>query len=102
MNNSIIRGTTPAFKYEFSKVSVTDISAAYLTIVGGDTRLTKELADAYIGDRDITWILGQEDTLSLPDRVEVMINWILNDGTRGACEAAVIPVLSNHINEVIP
>lgn len=80
---SIIRGTTPTFKYTFNTVDVTKITTAFLTIKS-KTDLEKDLSDAVVGTNYLAWTLTQSETLALGDQISVMVNWKLQDGTRGA------------------
>ncbi len=80
---SIIRGTTPTFKYTFKTVDVSKITTAFLSIKS-KTDLEKDLSDAVVGADYLAWTLTQEETLSLGDQISVMVNWKLQDGTRGA------------------
>ena len=100
---NIIKGTTPTFKKTFNTVAVTDISAAYLSVKkgSGDTVLEKALSDATTGTNYIAWKLTQEETLALGDRISVMVNWKLSDGTRGATKKQEYFLETNYKNEVI-
>lgn len=80
---SIIKGTTPTFKYTFKTVDVSKITTAFLTIKS-KTNLEKDLNDAVIGTNYLAWTLTQSETLALGDHISVMVNWKLQDGTRGA------------------
>ena len=92
---SIIRGTTPTFKKTFDSVDVSKIVAAYLT-VRGKTSIEKGLSDAVIGEDYIAWTMTQADSLSFGDVISVMVNWKLDDGTRGATEETTYMIKRNH------
>ena len=92
---SIIRGTTPTLKYTFNDIQVSDITAAYLTIKAKET-IEKDLSVATVGQKDLSWKLTQAETIDFGDSISVMINWKLQDGTRGASEKTTIRVDENY------
>lgn len=100
---NIIIGTTPTIKYTFSSVSVSDISTAILTIKkSGSIVIEKTLEDAEVGENTLSWTLSQSETITIgTGNSKIMLNWLLNDGTRGASEESSIYGKSNHISEVI-
>ena len=60
------------------------------------------LSDATIGEDSLSWTLTQEETLSIGARTAtMMLNWVTEDGTRGASEQVFITGGDNHIREVI-
>lgn len=82
----IVRGTTPTFAITFNTVTVSSINAAYLVFKHGKTAvLTKELADATVGEKSLSWKLTQEECFMIAGKssVTVVCDWKLNDGTRG-------------------
>ena len=99
----IIAGTTPTIKYTFSTVSPADIETAILTVKKmGKIVLEKELKDATIDETEIYWTLSQEDTLEIGfGEVEVMLNWLDNNGIRGTGQKGYFKCVRNHINEVL-
>lgn len=99
----IIRGTTPTLQYTFNTVTVANIAAAYLTIKqNNQILLQKDLTAATVGAKTLSWTLTQQDTLTIAaGQMSVMLNWKLQDGTRGASETSIVMVSSNHIEEVI-
>ena len=96
----IIRGTTPTLKYVFKSVQVSDIVSAYLTIKA-NTSIEKTLSDAVVGTNYISWTLTQAETLAFGNDVSVMLNWKLQDGTRGASEQKTIIISDNLKDSVI-
>lgn len=100
---SIIRGTTPTIEYTFNTVNVGDIVTAYLTIMQrGRMIIEKNLSQATIGEKSLSYSLSQEETLSLAiGKANVMHNFVLGDGTRGASDNNSVEILLNHVNEVI-
>lgn len=98
----IIRGTTPTIKYTFKAIDPATITAAYLTIKkGGEVVIEKDLAAASVGEDSLSWTLTQAETLSVTGAAAVMLNWLLNDGTRGASKSTTASFAPNHIEEVI-
>ena len=99
----IISGTTPTIVYTFSTIDVSMIRSAVLTI-RSENRVTilKNLEDASIEASSLYWKLTQEESLSLKvGKASIMLNWVLNDGTRGVSRTADLMVAANDINEVI-
>ena len=101
----IIIGTTPTIHYAFQIVDPADFTAAFLTIkdAEGTEVLRKGLDDAVTGEGSIEWKLSQAETLGLTPggKYSMMLNWVLEDGTRGASYADLLLCDDNHIREVI-
>lgn len=101
--NSVIRATTPTFKYVFKTVTVTDITQAFLTIsCDGTVKLEKDLATATVGQNFIAWTLTQEESLSIPAGMVVAeCNWLTSGGTRGSSGMRTISIEKNSKEVVI-
>ena len=97
----IVKGTTPTITYTFETVQLSDIHEAILSIKGRAGTLAKDISTAEAGTKSLSWTLTQEETLAMSNYVSMMLNFVLNDGTRGASAQSKILVESNHINEVI-
>lgn len=100
----IIKGTTPTITYTFASVTVTDIDVAIMTIKKGDAiKVEKDLTSATVDTeaKTISWTLSQSETLSVAGTAEVMLNWLTEDGTRGASNPTQVRFLPNHKEEVI-
>ena len=106
----IIRGTTPTLQYTFKDIEVTDISEAYLVLKQpGDISIEKTLSDGVIVPAEenaqgyLSFTLTQEDTLSLSkDREAVaVLDWKLQDGTRGRSVKAYFKIGEPGKDEVI-
>ena len=101
----IIRGTTPTIEYKFRVVNVSDISVAVLTFKqGGNVVIEKDLETATIGENSLSWRISQEESLLLEPgakKITIMLNWKLQDGTRGASNEEEALAADNHKNEVI-
>lgn len=99
---AIIKGTTPTITFVFSDVSVSDIVTAIMTVkCGSEIVIEKELSSASVGEDTLSWRLTQDETLSAMPNAEVMLNWVVGDGTRGASERLQVVFSPNHIEEVI-
>ena len=104
MEDIIISGTTPTITYKFSSIDIAELAKAIMTIkMNGVIKITKELetADVDAEQKTLSWTLTQAETLSVKSRATIMLNWLLQDGTRGATVERNIVFESNHINEVI-
>ena len=80
----IDRGTTPTIRYNFNVIDPTRIVSAYLTLKqDGVLMLEKDLTEATIGEDYMYWVLSQEETLSLTERmqVEYECRYKLDDGS---------------------
>lgn len=101
----IIIGTTPTIRYKFSIVDPADFSEAIMTIKDSrkQEKLRKTLENATVGTDYIEWTLTQEETLSLGtgSALSMMLNWLTNDGTRGASAEEAVMTVNNHIREVM-
>ena len=99
----IIRGTTPTIEFKFKQIDVANLTTAILTIKqNGTVIIEKDKTAATIGEDSVSWELSQEECLSLNyGRSTIMINWLLQDGTRGASNEYSVDIVQNHIPEVI-
>lgn len=101
----IVIGTTPTIKYKFSVVDPADFTEAILTIKDGrkQEKLRKALDTATVGSDYVEWTLTQEETLSLGtgSTLSMMLNWLTNEGVRGASAKEAVVAVNNHIREVI-
>ena len=101
--DKIIIGTTPTFKFVFNSVDPQDIVIAYMTIMkNGQIIIEKTLQEAVVEENSVSWSLSQEETLRIGAcNASVMLNYVLNNGIRGASGVSKIVGVTNHINEVI-
>lgn len=101
--NKIVVGTTPKIRWRFSKISVSDIVKATMTIKRyGTNVVVKDIDSAIINDDEITYSLSQSETLDIGvGTCEIMLNWVTNNGVRGASGITHIEFTKNHINEVL-
>ena len=99
---AVIKGTTPTIIYKFNTVNVSDIATALLTIkAGGMIVVTRSLDTATVGENSLSWKLTQSETLLSTDTAQIMLNWVLGDGTRGATPETIVAFTPNHKEEVI-
>lgn len=97
----IVKGTTPKLIYRFKHVDVSNIRIAILTIKqDGADDIEKDLASAIIDEDSIAWILTQEETLAFNNSIKIMLNWVLEDGTRGASKKTKY-LIDNNYKEVV-
>lgn len=99
----IIRGTTPTIEFTFKQIEVSKLVTAILTVKqSGHVLIEKEMDEATVGETSVSWELTQEECLLLNyGRSTIMINWLLQDGTRGASNEYPVDIVQNHIPEVI-
>lgn len=98
----VIRGTTPTVKYRFKIVDVEDITSASLTIEQCGLLIDKPLSEALKEDNCLIWRLEQAETLSLgTGRASMQVNWLLEDGTRGASKELALAIKNNQKDEVM-
>lgn len=101
---NIVAGTTPTFEYTFSSIDVANIVTAIFTIKQTEeTVIEKSLSDAVVSEGKLSWTLSQADTLLLSPlkTTSIYLDYVLNDGTRGAGVTAAATVLKAGKNEVI-
>lgn len=82
----LISGTTPTITFTFDEIDVSEITVAYLVIKSrGKTVIEKDLTEAAVEDKAISWTLAQADTLLLKPSATctVCCDWKTTDGTRG-------------------
>lgn len=100
----LILGTTPTIKFTFRAIDPSDIQTAIMTIENKDgwIVLEKALDTAQVGGDYISWTLSQAETLALgKTTLRCMLNWVLENGTRGVSVEETIKCTSNHIEREI-
>lgn len=81
---------------------MSDITTAILTVkVGYEIVAEKTKDTATVGANSLSWKLTQEETLVTASGAEIMLNWVLSDGTRGASNKTNVIFTPNHKEEVI-
>ena len=85
-------GTTPTFRLEFNDrdLDLTQMSNVYVTFSYGKGIITKDKEDLEINENVVNVFLSQEETLNFPvGDVEIQVNWVYDNGIRGA--STVVP-----------
>lgn len=101
---TIIAGTTPTIEWTFDTVTVANITTAIFTVKqNGQAAIVRDLTTATIGEKKISWTLTQAETLglSLNKTTKVYLDYVLNDGTRGAGNTQNASILESGTQEVI-
>ena len=100
---NIIEGTTPSIGFKFHVVDVSDFVAGILSIQNGANTIEKDIDSATVDAENniITWTLTQAETFAFGDSVEVQMNFLLEDGTRGATKIATYWIADNLKKEII-
>lgn len=100
----VIKGTTPTITFTFSNVKVADVDKAVLTIKsGGEIIIEHDIASATVDAEKnaILWTMTQQESLSLSGCAEIMLNWVTEDGTRGASAPTHVHFTPNHKEVII-
>ena len=82
----IPRGTTPTLIFTYNTVPVNTITDAYLTITSrGEKIIEKDLSEAVIGQKTLSWTLTQEETLAIEvnAKIEIQCRYKTADGYAG-------------------
>lgn len=104
---AIIRWTTPTFEFPFDEgIPVSDITSAVLVLKQwGNTIVSKDITSAEIDSvsNTVSWKLTQAETGLVVNakKVEVMCDWLLDDGTRGRSDVVSYNVEDSGVNEVL-
>lgn len=105
----MINYTTPSITLEVEHIDLTDNQDVYVTIVQGQTELTKKGSDLTISYNDqsemsiIVFKLSQEESASFQfsRSAQLQVNFINSSGIRDATNIAKIDVLKNLLDEEI-
>ena len=104
----MVKGTTPTFTFILNgDVDLTQATKVYVTFSNMNEKelLTKEGDDLTITPESVSVYLDQAETLALPEKVKVQLNWTYQDGskTKRACSVKkVINNDSNLLNKELP
>ena len=101
--HTIVVGTTPTIQFKFKTIVPSDLAQAILTVERNNTVIvTKNFADATVGEDAIAWTLSQSDTLLIGvGQRDIMLNWLTANGTRGTSAETKINFIPNHIRAVM-
>ena len=93
----IIKGTTPTVAFSFQNVNISDLTKAIMTVKkNGEIKIEHDLSAATVENKQLLWTLTQAETLSVAGNAEIMLNWLTEDGTRGASNPTQVRFLPNH------
>ena len=97
----MFRGTTPILTLTFPEG--TDFSGANVYVSFSDENRNElmRITDMGIDANVISLFLTQEETLALPRRVLVQVNWTYGDGTRACSNIVGFDTKKNLIDEVL-
>lgn len=101
---SIIRGTTPVVKFNFSDITVSEIVDARLVVRQASKNLIeRDITSAAVEQAAVSWTLTQKETLGLASNraVTIVCDWKLENGTRGRSNELQASVEEPGINEEI-
>lgn len=101
--NTIVVGTTPTIQFKFKTIVPGDLAQARLTVKRNNTVIiTKTLADAIVSEDAIAWTFSQSETLLIGvGHMDIMLNWLTANGTRGTSVETKINFIPNHIRAVM-
>lgn len=86
---AIPRGVTPTFTLKFNEedLDLTQVQSVYVTFSYGKGKITKDIESLDVRENEIDVFLSQSETLSFPvGIVEIQVNWVYNNGVRGASD----------------
>lgn len=99
------KGTTPTllFTTEAEQLDLTRATDVYITLSDMSKRelMTKSGEDLYIEAKRVGVYLTQEETLSLPQRIQAQINWTYPNDKRMCSQIMILNVSDNLLNKVI-
>lgn len=101
---TIIAGTTPTIEWTFAEINPADMTTALFTIKQiGKAVIEKDLTTATLDEGKMSWTLTQAESLKLSPGVltEIFLDYVLQDGTRGAGVTTPANVVPAGKNEVI-
>lgn len=97
----MVKGTTPTFTFILNgNVDLTQATKVYVTFsdVNENEILTKDNEDLEITSESVSVYLNQAETLSLPGKVKVQLNWIYQDGSKMKRACSVKKTINNDSN----
>ena len=103
MATSIIQYTSPTIPFTLNA----NLGGAkiYVTFLQDNVVITKNAANVSFTDSTTSFSIKLEQSetarFSMNKSVEIQVNWIYVDGTRGATEAKIFPVLKNLLDKVL-
>lgn len=98
----MVRATTPTYVLTFTDIDLMEAEAVYVTIRQGAKSVTKTGTDLEVGADTITFMLTQEDTLTLEaGSAELQVNLLYPGGVRASSNIVGISVSRNLYPRVI-
>ena len=97
----MVKGTTPTFTFNLNgTVDLTQASKVYVTFSDANERemLTKEDDDLVITATSVSVYLTQAETLALPRKIKVQLNWLYQDGSKTKRACSVKKLINNDTN----
>ena len=96
------KGTTPTllFTTEAEVLDLTRATDVYVTLSDMNKKELMTKSDLYIEAKRVGVYLTQEETLSLPRRIQAQINWTYNS-KRMCSQIMILNVNDNLLNKVI-
>ena len=98
------KGTTPTLLFSTqAEIDLTRAENIYITLSDMKKReiFTKSGSDLYIEAQRVGVYLTQEETLSLPQRIQAQINWTYPNEKRMCSQIMILNVNDNLLNQVI-
>ena len=97
------KGTTPTllFTTEAEVLDLTRATDVYVTLSDMNKKELMTKTDLYIEPKRVGVYLTQEETLSLPQRIQAQINWTYLNDKRMCSQIMILNVSDNLLNKVI-
>ena len=95
------RGTTPTLTLTLPEGTDFTGATVYVSLSDDHRNEPMRVTDLDIEDNVISLFLSQEQTLALPKRVLIQVNWTYGDGTRACSNIVSFDTKKNLINEVL-
>lgn len=95
------RGTTPTLTLTLPEGTDFSGSTVYVSLSDDRRNELMRVTDLDIEDNVISLFLSQEQTLALPNRVLIQVNWTYGTGERACSNIVSFDTKKNLINEVL-
>lgn len=95
------RGTTPTLTLTLPEGTDFSGSTVYVSLSDDRRNELMRVTDLDIEDNVISLFLSQEQTLALPNRVLIQVNWTYGTGERACSNIVSFDTKRNLINEVL-
>lgn len=103
IEKKMYKGTTPTllFTTEAEVLDLTRATDVYVTLSDMNKKELMTKTDLYIEAKRVGVYLTQEETLSLPQRIQAQINWTYPNDKRMCSQIMILNVSDNLLNKVI-